>query len=142
MISIYALINPINNEVFYVGASENPETRLMSHNCDTFGNSYKSIQINQILSKNKKAELLILEDNCDLSNVRQREEFYIQLLGVTETQMKTSNYPIGINNDNSPVPVVMGDLKDIYRIEATRLDRSMHWLMIQGLKEYAKTFKK
>lgn len=44
-------------------------------------------------------------------------------------------------SENNPVPVVMGELKILYRIEAARLDRSMHWLMVQALKEYAKTFK-
>lgn len=42
--------------------------------------------------------------------------------------------------NNNPVPVNMGDLKPLYRIEANRLDRSMHWLMVQALKSYAKTF--
>lgn len=44
--------------------------------------------------------------------------------------------------DNNPVPVVMGELKPLYRTEAARLDRSMHWLMLQALKSHAKTFPK
>ncbi len=45
-------------------------------------------------------------------------------------------------DNNKPFPLRLGDLKPLYHSEAMRLDRSMHWLMLQGLKDYAKTFKK
>ena len=43
---------------------------------------------------------------------------------------------------NNPVPVRMGELKSMYRMEAFRLDRSMQWLILQALKNYSKSFPK
>jgi len=53
--------------------------------------------------------------------------------------IKEKKKPCNLNN---PVPVVMGELKPLYRQEAFFLDRSMHWLMLKALKEYTKTFQK
>jgi predicted transcriptional regulator len=43
----------------------------------------------------------------------------------------------------SPFPVTIDEeIKQSYREEAFRLDRSMHWLMQQAIKTYVKTFGK
>jgi hypothetical protein len=54
---------------------------------------------------------------------------------------KTDKKSIEKEPDN-PIPVRMGDLKGLYRKEAFKLDRSMHWVILQALKEYSKKFEK
>lgn len=41
---------------------------------------------------------------------------------------------------NKPYPVRMGEFKPLYQSEAVKRDRSMHWLILQAIKEYEKTF--
>ena len=41
-----------------------------------------------------------------------------------------------------PTSIRLGELKPILHMEAMKRDRSIHWLIIQALKEYSKTFSK
>ena len=62
-VCIYALINPITNHIFYVGASIQPDSRLKQHvSGRNFGDTYKNQQIKEIVNSELKVELLILEE--------------------------------------------------------------------------------
>jgi hypothetical protein len=47
-----------------------------------------------------------------------------------------------VSREDKPTSIRLGVLKPILHEESLRLDRSIHWLMIEGLKMYVKTFKK
>lgn len=92
---IYALINPIHNNVFYIGATISPKERLSAHIYDCgVTNKPKHEIIKSILLSGLKPEMEIL-DKCDASKVIFWEEFYIQLFttyGYDLKQTKKSNY--------------------------------------------------
>ncbi len=77
MISVYALINPINDTVFYIGASMYPNVRLYQH-CLESGNSFKLKVISDIQDAGLRPELLILEV-VEYSEVSFYEDFYVSL---------------------------------------------------------------
>lgn len=56
--------------------------------------------------------------------------------------MSKSSKSLPEKEPNNPVPVRMGELKGVYRMEAFRQDRSMQWLILQALKTYSKSFPK
>ena len=96
-VSIYALFNPITNLIFYVGATCNMKARFSSHLGERYlRNSYKSLQIREIMDSGYAVEMILLEDiNGDEYQVRELEEFYINLLkfyGFPLKQLNVSSY--------------------------------------------------
>lgn len=60
--TIYALVNPFDGNVFYVGkTTEKIKTRFRAHLCDK-GNKEKYNEIQHILSQNTKPSIKILEE--------------------------------------------------------------------------------
>ena len=96
-IYIYALINPINNLVFYVGATADVKKRLSSHKTDRYiSKSKKSLVLREIIESGIDAEILIL-DVCygEEPEIRFYEEFYIELMrswGFYLPQLSQSKY--------------------------------------------------
>jgi predicted GIY-YIG superfamily endonuclease len=43
-IYVYALIDPIDLSIFYIGVSIDPKTRMQSHRCDPASAAYETIQ--------------------------------------------------------------------------------------------------
>lgn len=78
MVSIYALINPLNNQVFYVGATEDPVSRLSAHKTSLSGKTEKRGIIIAIRNSGLNLEMFIL-DTCHKEDVQFWEEFYIDL---------------------------------------------------------------
>lgn len=64
MTSIYALVDPRNNEVRYVGKAKNPKLRYASHKCVT-GNSYRANWIRSMQQCGHNPEMVILEEAVD-----------------------------------------------------------------------------
>lgn len=95
MVSIYALINPITNLVFYVGASKNVNSRYKAHIASPSDKcSAKYLEIQNILEEGEKPELLILE-TCNLEDASFNENFYINLFksyGFELKQTSKSSY--------------------------------------------------
>lgn len=96
-VKIYAIKNPISDEVIYVGASLNPKARYSAH---TSGSSWHPItyrykQLVLMEAANVKPELIIL-DETERETAREVEQFWIDYyksLGHKLTQQKTSGYP-------------------------------------------------
>ena len=64
MIVIYALINPINKDIEYVGKTKNIKQRYRNH-CNKDPNKETSLKrnfINPLLEKGLKPELIILDE--------------------------------------------------------------------------------
>ena len=79
MISIYALINPTKNSVFYIGASFNPVNRLYQHILESKkGTSKKHLEIRSITNSGENVEMEIL-DECEIKDASFWEKFYIDL---------------------------------------------------------------
>lgn len=97
MISIYILINSIDDSAFYVGASQDPHGRLLSHiNNREKSVSTKNSKICEIISAGGSVELEIL-DQCFYYHGRFFEQFYMDLFrsfGFTLMQGQNSNYNI------------------------------------------------
>lgn len=95
LIKIYALINPLTDQVFYIGASKNPDVRLTSHIANrNVESGYKTDQLMQILEAGEHVEILIL-DECEIEKVSFLEEFYIDLFlsfGYPLKQSRRSTY--------------------------------------------------
>lgn len=77
MISIYVLINPLNDHVFYVGASMNPKSRLSSH-CSSIYDNFKGNIIASILESGLKPELVVV-DKVEYDKASFFEDFYLDL---------------------------------------------------------------
>ncbi len=77
MVSIYILINPLNEKVFYVGATMYPESRLMAHVYER-GATYKHLVIKRILNYKLHPEMVILEE-VEEKDACITEQFYIDL---------------------------------------------------------------
>lgn len=96
MVKIYGIINPVNNQMLYIGASVRPTERFKAH---VSGKSWDSASYNykQVLKLKKQGlqpELIIL-DEVEPEEVRFYEEFYIQLFtswGFKLHQTKKSGY--------------------------------------------------
>lgn len=146
MISIYALINPLDGQVFYIGASQSPKLRMTQHYSD-YCNQYKGDIIETILAAKKKPELLILEEKIPIKKVSFLENFYIDLFksyGYTLHQ-NPSTYSItyenkkDINGGNyNASSIKLGELLTPLQEEAKRLDRSLNWLVRSIIQEYLK----
>ena len=96
MISIYAIKNPLNGLVFYVGASCNPKQRFRIH---CYGGSWsknsKRYKTMRELRLKKIMPELIIHAVVEQKIARQTEQFWIDYyisLGHPITQIKTSGY--------------------------------------------------
>lgn len=75
---IYALKNPINNKIFYIGKSNKPKQRLSSHISRTkILKTPTSKFIISLLEQNTKPELMILEE-ISIIEWEEKEKFYIE----------------------------------------------------------------
>jgi len=79
-VKIYAIVNPLNDDVLYIGASIKPKVRYGQHVTGKFWD--KNLHRYKEMVKMKLAgitpELLILDD-VDFPDVRFYEEFYMEL---------------------------------------------------------------
>lgn len=99
MVSIYALINPIDNYVFYIGATTNPVIRLKTHiSGRNLDDSFKNIQLQKIISNGDKPELLVL-DQCLNKDATFWENFYIDLYSSFGFCLVQSRYSIYTHNN-------------------------------------------
>lgn len=82
MVKIYAIINPANDEVLYIGASRTPKLRLYNHakgkSWENLEHSHRQREILKMKEAGIKPELLIL-DEVAFPDVQFFEEFYMQL---------------------------------------------------------------
>lgn len=81
-VKIYAIVNPVNDDVLYIGASRTPKVRYANHST---GKSWRGQQythrqktILKMIDLGVKPELLILDD-VPFPEVPFFEEFYMQL---------------------------------------------------------------
>lgn len=93
MISIYALINPLDNQVFYIGASMYPKQRLANHCSATYQGTYKDLIVENIIENDRRPELLIL-DLVTYEDAAFFEDFYADLFRFYGFMLKQgpSNY--------------------------------------------------
>lgn len=76
---IYALIDPRNNYVRYIGKANNPKERYKNHNnASRDKNTHKRNWINNLRKSNLKPELIIL-DEVSIDDWKYWERFYIYL---------------------------------------------------------------
>lgn len=75
---IYALSDPRNGEVRYVGKSRNPQVRLIEHICHskTKERPKRHAWIKELILLKLKPQLIILEE-CEHENWKEREIFWI-----------------------------------------------------------------
>lgn len=144
MISIYALMHPKTNDIFYIGASKTPILRVKQH-YHAKSNKIKLKFLNEIRLLGLNPTLIIL-DECEKDRVRELEEFYIEMFssyGFPINQLRTSGYKTGVPNDfgNSPYPIRMpSELRSQYVDHAKKLDRSLHWVVKKALRWYSLKF--
>lgn len=76
---IYSLVNPIDNSIFYIGKSNNPNRRVISHVSSAFRehkNKRKSNLIFEILNAGLYPDVKIIEE-IDDSEWEEKERYYI-----------------------------------------------------------------
>jgi predicted GIY-YIG superfamily endonuclease len=97
MVKIYAIKNPINDEVIYVGASLYPEARFAVHRNGSEWHpiTYRYKQI-RLMKAAKVEPLLIILGETDRENARALEQYWIDHY-ITEdhgvSRQKYSGYP-------------------------------------------------
>ena len=138
MVKIYALFNPLNGCVFYVGASIEPKKRFSSHitanHWSPVTHRYK--QIMMLREKGMLPELMIL-DECEKIDTRFWEEFYIELFkswGFKLTQNKASAYMI---NDRQKITVPTSFIKISTEVYKEMMDYISPWGVGKGFIEMA-----
>lgn len=77
-ISIYALINPINGHVFYIGATEDITRRIKEHTKNKYADFEKEKIVKEILDNGMDIDFEVL-DTCSKEEAYKLEEFYIHL---------------------------------------------------------------
>ena len=75
VVFIYTLIDPITDEVRYVGKSIKPERRYREH-LTVDSNTHKSAWIKSLLKKGMEPTLKIIEE-CDEGNWSDREKYWV-----------------------------------------------------------------
>lgn len=142
-VHIYALINPINNNVFYIGASISPRHRLSTHIAESrFDKNYKSEQIREILANGLKVDYEVLE-TCEADKARFWEEFYMDLFcsfGFTLRQNRDSYYNFRGDSDNSrSIQVKLSESTRLaLRIISEKTDCPQKVLIHKAIKNYIK----
>jgi group I intron endonuclease len=95
---IYGLIDPINNEIRYVGKSVNPIMRLRKHISERFKHdSYKDRWIRKIISNDTKPEIIIIDEVLN-DNWCFWEQFYISYFKMVGARLTNST----IGGDQPP----------------------------------------
>jgi hypothetical protein len=92
IIYIYGLVDPINNEIKYIGKSNNVETRLKSHLYHSYKNenkTYKERWICNLKKLNLKPNLIILKETND-KEYEYWEMYYIKFY--KDLGYKLTNY--------------------------------------------------
>lgn len=74
---IYILKDPRNNEVRYVGKTNNPESRIKSHCYGGVTGTYCSNWINNLKSEGMTPEMEIIESNLSEDEWPEREKYWI-----------------------------------------------------------------
>lgn len=80
MVTIYALINPFNNEPFYVGSTVNPTARLKMHITCKEGTKEKRQLVEYIRNSNKRIELLPLLVCSEMAAAKCEHKIYELLI--------------------------------------------------------------
>ena len=98
---IYALVNPKNDNVFYIGATSFPDNRLKQHIATRrLNNSSKNKNINDIIDSGGDVEMLIIEE-CEMCEANELEIFYLDLFsfyGFKLDQLRYSGFTVDINH--------------------------------------------
>lgn len=97
---IYALINPLNQEVFYIGATVDPYMRLRQHICEmNYAGSYKAKVIDKLVCEHGIDPELLILDTTSFNDAAYWENFYIgyyKFLGFYLPQIKQTYTYTGI----------------------------------------------
>lgn len=137
-INVYALVNPLNNKIFYVGATSSPENVRLSAHCSEIGNNAKGEIICSILDAGERPILMILEQDVPINAVSKRENFYIKKYKLRQLKSGYSESYKGktfIFQEDNCISIRLGELLEPLLAEAKRQDRSLHWLIISILKQ-------
>jgi len=73
---IYALIDPRDERVFYVGQTKNPARRLRQHLADKSISNRRCVWLGELISLGKKPIMKVIEE-CQKGTVDEREVYYI-----------------------------------------------------------------
>ncbi len=131
MVKIYGIVNPLNDEMLYIGASQNPKARFTQHR---LGNSwhpstYRYKEIIKLKDKNIWPDLIIL-DEVEHKDVRFFEEFYISLFkswGYNLTQNSSSGYYKETHKFKEGDSVLITDEKVIAKVTGKRRSYVCVW---------------
>lgn len=95
MIGIYKIINEENGK-FYIGSSKNIEKRFKRHLNELNKGTHHSIHFQRAfnLNKNMLLKLEVIEE-CDLNNIVEKEQYYLNLLEPWKTGYNTSKLASG-----------------------------------------------
>lgn len=113
---IYKLIDPITNEIRYIGQTDNIKRRYNDHISSSFNensdcyNTYKARWIRKLKSKDLSPFIEIIEecDNLELSNIR--EKYYIEKL-TNEGYKLTNSYITDVTEFSSNTRKKMSNAK-------------------------------
>lgn len=123
-ITIYALVNSLNGQIFYVGQTKSVKTRLYAHRClmKSKDNMKKYEYIKDMYSKNGTVLMLELFTTKDKEEANKKETEYIKqypnLVNMIESQIPSRSGTIANNEtrkkmfDSSPKKKRVAMIKD------------------------------
>lgn len=102
MIGVYAIINSVTNKR-YIGSSVNIERRIKTHFYELGKNSHNNAYLQNAYNKNgKDAFTVVVLEECKLENVRERENYYINLFNSANSDfgyniLSDANIGVGVS---------------------------------------------
>lgn len=138
MISIYGLRNPIDNKIFYIGASNAPKRRFKEH-CYLICKDWKGDIISSIINKNLTPILVIIKENIEHKDAAMFENKYIRLYNTGQVLSNYSERPKNMDKNRMKYPIIPIRLEHLIiplQKKAKRLDISVSRLLLEWVREH------
>lgn len=116
---IYAIINPLDNKILYIGKTKNLAARKLQHWNKPLNSTLKELK-NECIKSGLKFKFIVLEQ-CDEFNINQQEQYWIQKYKSLDLKNQHYNIPYQVlqkevfelTKDNANLHSIINKLLDM-----------------------------